>query len=160
MRYVLSGFGVFVLLWLASCEQTDKQTIGTAEQLERQGVAVRDVTLENQRIDKEVRRLKKELEDLRKLTQAQKEDIQKVLSEKGKLAEQKNESVQRIKRLQKERDEQAVALRSSTQTSDRLSRENERLRQEVDRLRKQLGNAKKGVHKEKEVGPAQNTTPQ
>ena len=160
MRNVWCGFGIAALLCLGSCEEAQKQTVGVPERLQRQGIAVRDTTLENQRLDKEVRRLKTELEGLQKLTRAQKEDIQKILSERGKLAEEKNASAQRIKGLLKEKEGQALALQSSTQTGDRLSRENERLRKEVDRLRKDIEQAKKEEPGKKAPNPPQSPTPQ
>lgn len=140
MRLSIRGLAVLLLFLTVSCDEAERKATEPTEQvrIRRQGIAVRDLSLENQKLDKELRQVKKELEELRRLTGTQKTDVEKLTKEKGGLVEERKAAESRLDRLAKEKEQQALALHSSTQTSDRLSKENERLRTEIDQLRKQL----------------------
>lgn len=145
MRPYLVGFGMLLLLWTVSCEEVDQQKTSPALQIKRQGVATRDLFIENQSLDKELKKQKLELEKTQKIAEAQKSDIEKLLKEKGQLTEQHSAAASRAEKLMKELEKQTTALQQSTQTSDRLSRENESLRKEIDGIRKELAEAKKAA---------------
>jgi len=152
--------GALLLFCGASCEQAQRDESSPAVRIRRQAVATRDLLLENQALDKDLRQHKKELEAARKLSQAQKGDIEELLKEKNTLAKEQSSAQGHIERLQKEKETQASALQHSTQTNNRLSRENESLRKELESVRKELAMLKKAAGAQKKPGTAAVPTPE